>query len=48
MKRADFGGKDLRATWLDWDAVAKGGRLAFEMSDRPSAWGTGKVPSRRR
>ncbi|MCX4480505.1 GH92 family glycosyl hydrolase [Streptomyces cellulosae] len=42
VKRADFGGKDLRATWLDWDAVAKGGRLAFEMSDRPSAWGTGK------
>lgn len=42
VKRAAFGGKDLHATWLDWDAVAKGGRLSFEMSDKPSAWGTGK------
>ncbi len=42
VQRATFGGKDLRATWLDWDAVAKGGRLAFEMGDKPSAWGTGR------
>ncbi|WP_461715668.1 glycoside hydrolase domain-containing protein, partial [Streptomyces sp. DSM 41036] len=42
VKRAQFGGKDLRTTWLDWDAVAEGGRLSFEMSDKPSAWGTGK------
>ncbi|MDN3267258.1 GH92 family glycosyl hydrolase [Streptomyces sp. MA15] len=42
VERAEFGGKDLRATWLDWDAVAEGGRLTFEMSDEPSAWGTGK------
>ncbi|MEU0290422.1 GH92 family glycosyl hydrolase [Streptomyces sp. NPDC006147] len=42
VQRAEFGGKDLRATWLDWDAVAKGGHLSFLMGDRPSAWGTGK------
>ncbi|MFE7068860.1 GH92 family glycosyl hydrolase [Streptomyces sp. NPDC057620] len=42
VKQARFGGKNLRATWLDWDAVAKGGDLAFEMADNPSAWGTGK------
>ncbi|WP_435215343.1 GH92 family glycosyl hydrolase [Streptomyces sp. bgisy034] len=42
VRQAKFGGKNLRATWLDWDAVAKGGNLAFEMADRPSAWGTGK------
>ncbi len=42
VKRAQFGGKNLRTTWLDWDAVAKGGKLSFEMSDKPSAWGTGR------
>ncbi|KAA0934657.1 GH92 family glycosyl hydrolase [Streptomyces apricus] len=42
VQRARFGGKDLRATWLDWKALAKGGDLSFEMGDRPSAWGTGK------
>ncbi|MFD6285599.1 GH92 family glycosyl hydrolase [Streptomyces sp. NPDC060205] len=42
VKQAKFGGKNLRATWLDWDAVAKGGDLAFEMTGKPSAWGTGK------
>ncbi|MGW4081402.1 GH92 family glycosyl hydrolase [Streptomyces sp. NPDC004822] len=42
VERATFDGKDLRATWLDWDAVAGGGRLSFAMSTKPSAWGTGK------
>ncbi len=42
VRQAKFGGKNLSATWLDWDAVAKGGNLAFEMAGRPSAWGTGK------
>ncbi|MFG2275642.1 GH92 family glycosyl hydrolase [Streptomyces chartreusis] len=42
VRQAKFGGKNLSATWLDWDAVAKGGKLSFEMADRPSAWGTGK------
>ncbi|MGW4873791.1 GH92 family glycosyl hydrolase [Streptomyces chartreusis] len=41
VRQAKFGGKNLSATWLDWDAVAKGGNLAFEMAGRPSAWGTG-------
>ncbi|MFI5569136.1 GH92 family glycosyl hydrolase [Streptomyces sp. NPDC051740] len=43
VERAEFDGKNLRRTWLDWDAVAKGGTLAFEMSGEPSAWGTGKT-----
>ena len=43
VKRAEFDGKNLRRTWLDWDAVAKGGTLAFEMSGKPSAWGTGEA-----
>lgn len=42
VRQAKFGGKNLSATWLDWDAVAKGGNLAFEMAGRPSTWGTGK------
>ncbi|MFG1665121.1 GH92 family glycosyl hydrolase [Streptomyces sp. Y7] len=42
VRQAKFDGRDLRATWLDWDAVAKGGNLAFQMADNPSAWGTGK------
>ncbi|MFJ5779456.1 GH92 family glycosyl hydrolase [Streptomyces sp. NPDC093094] len=42
VRQAKFGGKDLRATWLDWDKVAKGGELTFEMADKPSSWGTGK------
>src|SRR5690606_6515954 len=42
VKRARFGGKNLRTTWLDWDAVARGGKLSYEMSDKPSAWGTGR------
>ncbi|GGW95734.1 alpha-1,2-mannosidase [Streptomyces malachitofuscus] len=42
VERAEFGGKNLRTTWLDWDAVAKGGKLSFEMADKPSAWGTGR------
>lgn len=40
VKRARFGGKELRRTWLDWDAVARGGSLSFEMASKPSAWGT--------
>ncbi|BFO18008.1 hypothetical protein SHKM778_43960 [Streptomyces sp. KM77-8] len=43
VKRAEFDGKNLRDTWLDWDAVAKGGTLDFEMSGKPSAWGTGRA-----
>lgn len=43
VKRAEFDGKNLRRAWLDWDAVAKGGTLAFEMSGKPSAWGTGEA-----
>ncbi|MFB6931905.1 GH92 family glycosyl hydrolase [Streptomyces chartreusis] len=42
VRQAKFGGKNLSATWLDWDTVARGGNLAFEMSGRPSTWGTGK------
>jgi hypothetical protein len=42
VRQAKFGGKDLRATWLDWDAVAKGGTLAFDMTGTPSAWGQGQ------
>ncbi|WP_043732087.1 GH92 family glycosyl hydrolase [Streptomyces zinciresistens] len=40
VQSASFNGRDLRATWLDWDAVARGGDLAFRTGDEPSAWGT--------
>ncbi|UYQ65388.1 GH92 family glycosyl hydrolase [Streptomyces peucetius] len=42
IQRSSFDGRDLRRTWLDWDAVAHGGTLTHELGDTPSAWGTGK------
>ncbi|MFF3397573.1 GH92 family glycosyl hydrolase [Streptomyces sp. NPDC002659] len=35
-------GENVATTWLDWDAIAHGGRLAHRLGTRPSAWGTGR------
>jgi hypothetical protein len=42
IQRSTFDGRDLRRTWLDWDAVAHGGTLAHQLGDEPSSWGTGR------
>ncbi|MGX1507162.1 UNVERIFIED_CONTAM: putative alpha-1,2-mannosidase [Streptomyces graminofaciens] len=42
IQRSAFDGRDLRRTWLDWDAVAHGGTLAHELGEAPSSWGTGR------
>ncbi|WP_406002452.1 GH92 family glycosyl hydrolase [Streptomyces sp. NBC_00829] len=42
VQNAQFNGRDLRRTWLDWDAVAHGGTLTQNLGGTPSAWGTSK------
>ncbi len=34
--------RDVRRTWLDWDAVAHGGTLAHLLGAKPSSWGTAR------
>lgn len=42
VRRVALNGRDVRTTWLDWDAVAHGGRLTHRLGTRPSDWGTGR------
>ncbi len=42
VRKVALNGKDVRKTWLDWDAVARGGRLGYTLGTTPSSWGTGK------
>ena len=35
-------GKDMRTTWLGWDAIAHGGRLAHRLGTEPSVLGHGQ------
>lgn len=41
IARAVLNGQPLERTWLAHEEVAKGGKLEFFMTDRPSDWGTG-------
>jgi predicted alpha-1,2-mannosidase len=36
---ASIGGRPIRRTWLTRAAIARGGRLAFNVSPRPTRWG---------
>ena len=38
---ARLNGSPVRRTWLPRDAIARGGRLEYEVSARPTRWGTG-------
>jgi predicted alpha-1,2-mannosidase len=38
---ATIDGRPIRRTWLTRAAIAHGGRLAFSVSEQPTAWGTG-------
>ncbi len=42
VKSASLNGRDVRKTWLDWSAVERGGKLSYEVSAKPSSWGTGR------
>ncbi|MFF0066117.1 GH92 family glycosyl hydrolase [Streptomyces sp. NPDC005279] len=42
VQRVALNGKDVRTTWLGWDAIAHGGRLTHRLGTQPSAWGTGR------
>ena len=35
-----FRGKDVRKTYVDWSAVARGGSLTYQVGSTPSKWGT--------
>ncbi|MFB9905378.1 GH92 family glycosyl hydrolase [Allokutzneria oryzae] len=40
VRSVSLNGRDVRQTWLDWDAVAHGGNLAHTLDTKPSSWGT--------
>ncbi|RZS39047.1 putative alpha-1,2-mannosidase [Herbihabitans rhizosphaerae] len=40
VRSASFNGRDVRRTWLDWSAMARGGHLRHVVGSTPSAWGT--------
>ena len=42
VRTVSLDGRGVRKTWLDWDAVAHGGRLAHTLGTAPSSWGTAK------
>ncbi|MFF3244584.1 GH92 family glycosyl hydrolase [Streptomyces sp. NPDC002870] len=42
VQSVGLNGKEITATWLDWEAIAHGGRLAHRLGTEPSAWGTDK------
>lgn len=42
VQKVALNGKDIRTTWLGWDAIAHGGRLTHQLGTEPSAWGTGR------
>jgi hypothetical protein len=42
VKSASFNGRDARKTWLDWSSLRRGGKLSYEVSSKPSSWGTSR------
>ena len=40
VQRVQLDGKPVGRTWLDWSAVARGGRLTHTLGTSPSSWGT--------
>jgi predicted alpha-1,2-mannosidase len=42
VQSASLNGRDVRKTWLDWSSVRRGGKLSYEVSSKPSSWGTGR------
>ncbi|WP_116199881.1 GH92 family glycosyl hydrolase [Amycolatopsis circi] len=40
VQTVSLNGRDVRQTWLDWSAVAHGGKLAYQVGATPSNWGT--------
>ncbi|ASQ98687.1 GH92 family glycosyl hydrolase [Streptomyces sp. 11-1-2] len=41
VRSVSLDGRNVARTWLDWDQVAHGGKLAHRLSTEPSSWGTG-------
>ncbi|RYD50168.1 MAG: glycoside hydrolase family 92 protein, partial [Verrucomicrobiaceae bacterium] len=45
VQRVSFNGKPLENCWMYWDELMQGGRLVFEMGDRPNEnWGVAEPP----
>ncbi|GAA1256224.1 GH92 family glycosyl hydrolase [Streptomyces javensis] len=42
VRSVSLNGRNVARTWLDWDQVAHGGKLAHQLSTEPSSWGTGR------
>ncbi|WP_413805592.1 GH92 family glycosyl hydrolase [Streptomyces sp. OE57] len=42
VRSVSLNGRNVARTWLDWDQVAHGGKLAHRLSTEPSSWGTGR------
>ncbi|MFI1393677.1 GH92 family glycosyl hydrolase [Streptomyces sp. NPDC020681] len=40
VQKVALNGRNVAATWLDWDAIAHGGRLDHRLGTEPSSWGT--------
>lgn len=40
VQSVSLNGRDVRQTWLDWSAVAHGGKLDYQVGAAPSSWGT--------
>ncbi|RZQ59464.1 GH92 family glycosyl hydrolase [Amycolatopsis suaedae] len=40
VQSVTLNGRPVERTWLTWDSIARGGRLAHTVGDTPSAWGT--------
>ncbi|MDT5037505.1 MAG: hypothetical protein QOE03_2690, partial [Micromonosporaceae bacterium] len=40
VRKVSLNRRDVRRTWLDWDAIGHGGTLAYTLGTTPSSWGT--------
>ncbi|ADO68467.1 GH92 family glycosyl hydrolase [Stigmatella aurantiaca] len=41
IQRVTLGDQELTRTYVEWNEILRGGRLAYVLGDEPSSWGTG-------
>ena len=44
IKSASLNGKPFNQAWIYHDDIIKGGKLVFELTDKPTVWGKEIVP----
>ena len=44
VQSVTLNGHNYESPWIDWRALAKGATLDFQLGDKPSSWGTKKMP----